>query len=95
MLVSLGIALAVYSVYAQPVATKMADFNHDQIISLANASYALYGSNVTTARLIFQGLQANHLDPWLVLAMADHLAETKQPVAAVMLEFPRFCGHPD
>ena len=82
LVVVVAVTVAAYCGCGQTKSMK--NFTHEEIVDLANGSYVLYGSTTTTARLIFHGLSRDHLDAWMLLAMADYFTETQPPVAAAI-----------
>jgi hypothetical protein len=66
---------------------KMRDFSQEELVDLSIKSYIAYGSSMTTARLIFQGLWNNKLDPGMMVSMASFFTETQPEVAAVLYYF--------
>jgi hypothetical protein len=62
----------------------MKDFSQEELVALSMKSYMAYGSNITTARIIYQGLRQNKYDPGMILSMADFFSETRAEAAAVI-----------
>jgi hypothetical protein len=83
-LIMVCLMVLILPIEGQDKPSRMMDFNHEDLVSLAQGSYALYGSNLITARIICQGLQRDNWDPWFILSMADFFFEDQKEVAAVL-----------
>jgi len=64
-------------------ARKISDFSLNEINEYINFSYMFYGSNLTTAQLLFRGASFNRFDNEVLLGYANFFTENSPPLAMV------------
>lgn len=66
---------------------QLSNISDNKLLDYCRNSYRLYGSNITTARLIIQGLERKHNDLGFLSILADFYTEKINEVAAVVYYF--------